>query len=141
MRFTSKLNQQVADLWERRVLRYLAIGSWNTFFGTAVLAIIHHFFATSLNTASIFTITAVISNTQAYIVQRKFVWRASGAVHREYPKFFLISVINYFAGLGLIVFLVDHEKLPIVPCQLVIAAVLACFTYTVMRLWTFKHRG
>ena len=141
MRVLSKLNQRVANLWERRVLRYLSIGSWNTFFGTAVLAIIHHFFATSLNTASIFTITAVISNTQAYIVQRKFVWRASGAVLREYPKFFLISIINYFAGLGLIVFLVDHEKLPIVPCQLAIAAVLACFTYTVMRLWTFKHRG
>jgi len=138
---SSKLNLQVANLWERRALRYLAIGSWNTFFGTIVLAIIHHFFATSLNTASIFTSTAVISNTQAYIVQRKFVWRASGAIHREYPKFFLISVINYFAGLGLIVFLVDREKLPIVPCQLAIAAVLACFTYTVMRLWTFKHRG
>jgi len=140
VRITSKLNQQVANLWERRVLRYLAIGSWNTFFGTAVLAIIHYLFATSLNTASIFTITAVISNTQAYIVQRKFVWRASGAIHSEYPRFFFISIVNYFAGLGLIVFLVDHEKLPIVPCQLTIAAVLACFTYTAMRLWTFKFR-
>ena len=131
--------RQIRLMWSKRIIRYLILGSWNTFFGTALLALIHHFYSTSLNTAEIFTLTSIISNTQAYIVQRKFVWRASGVIHKEYSKFFSVSVFNYFVNLGLIVLLVDKEKLPIVPCQLVIAVAIAFFTYTAMRLWTFRH--
>jgi len=90
-----------------------------------------------LNTVAAVTIASVVSVIQSYVMQRKFVWRSSNKIHKEFPKFIVIAISQYVAGLLLIIYFVDYRKFPLLPTQFIASLALVGITFLLMRSWIF----
>jgi len=90
-----------------------------------------------LNTVAAVTIASALSVIQSYVMQRKFVWRSSNEIHKEFPKFIVIAISQYFVSLLLIIYFVDHRKFPLLPTQFIVSLTLVAITFVLMRSWTF----
>jgi len=129
--------QFITKAWQQRGIRYLLIGSWNTIFGFAVITILKFTAMPPLNTVAAVTIASVVSVIQSYVMQRKFVWRSSNKIHKEFPKFIVIAISQYVAGLLLIIYFVDYRKFPLLPTQFIASLALVGITFLLMRSWIF----
>ena len=129
--------QFITKAWQQRGIRYLLIGSWNTIFGFGSLVILKLTFMPPLNTVAAVTIASVVSVIQSYVMQRKFVWRSRNEIHKEFTKFIVIAISQYFVSLLLIIYLVDHRKFPLLPTQFIVSLTLVAITFVLMRSWTF----
>lgn len=130
----------ITKAWQQRIIRYLIVGSWNTFFSLIMLALSHKALKSVFGTGAIFTTAWLISLFQSYFTHKRIIWRTSTVVHRELPKFFIVAGANYIANLALIVVLVDHLKFQLILSQIAIVAFLTLINYTVLRLWTFHEQ-
>ena len=128
----------VIKAWNHRLIRYLIVGSWNTLFSLITLSVAQTMFRFDFGTGVIFTFAMLISIIQSYFTHRKLIWRTSNVVHREFPKFLIVAVVNYMINLALIVLLVDHLKWHLILSQIVIVGLLTLINYSVLRAWTFN---
>ena len=127
----------LSRIWSQRGIRYIIIGGWNTIFGFISLVVLKFTVMPPLNTVTAVTIASALSVIQSYVMQRKFVWRSNNEIHKEFPKFIVIAISQYFVGLLLIIYFVDHRKYPLLPTQLIVSLTLVAITFVLMRSWTF----
>ena len=135
------MNNFITKAWQQRIIRYLIVGSWNTFFSLIMLAVSHKIFKSVFGTGAVFTIAWLISLFQSYFTHKRIIWRTSSVVRLELPKFFIVAVANYIANLALIVVLVDHLKFQIILSQIVIVGFLTLINYSILRVWAFHENS
>jgi putative flippase GtrA len=128
---------QIRKFWMHRGIRYLIIGGWNTAFGFSVLVFLRFFAIPPLDSVTALTVSTFISVSQAYLTQRKLVWKSSNRIRQEFPKFLLTSVLQFLLNLALIAWIVDRKHLPFLVSQFVISVTLIFLTFLVMRFWIF----
>lgn len=82
-------------------------------------------------------VVSVLSN---YTLNRRWTFRSSGAVRRELPKFFTVSVLAYAANL--VVFSICLRRIQIAPnaSQLVAIAAVTPINFIANKLWSFRRR-
>jgi putative flippase GtrA len=80
----------------------------------------------------------VVSVLTNYYLNRRWTFRSNGAVHRELPKFFTVSIAAYLANLG--VFTVCLTQLHIAPnaSQLIAIACVMPINFLLNKLWSFR---
>jgi putative flippase GtrA len=121
--------------------RYLVVGAWNTFFGVALFATLLWLFGDHVGYWLILLVCQVIATVQSHWAQRTFVWRSRGAFLPELLRFSLVYIASYFVNLGLLALCVEVLGWPVFGSQLAITVLMVALTYTVNRLWTFRHAG
>ncbi len=93
---------------DKQIIRYVIVGTWNTFFGYAVYAFFTYMLTGLVPHAYIFAsvIANVISITVAYIGHKFFVFKTKGNYLREYMKFYAVYGVAVIVNITLLPFVV-----------------------------------
>jgi putative flippase GtrA len=80
----------------------------------------------------------VVSVLTNYYLNRRLTFRSSGAVSRELPKFFTVSVIAYLGNLGILTFCLSVLHLSANPSQVIAIACVMPINFVMNKLWSFR---
>jgi putative flippase GtrA len=126
------------NFWEKSEARYIAVGIWNTLFAMAIFVVIQIAFSDVLTVTESLSTAFVFGAVQSFVTQKKYVWRSAEKVSEEFPKFLLISSLQYLANVVLLrIFTMRFNMNPILS-QILIASALILITYVVLKFWVFK---
>jgi len=126
------------NFWEKSEARYIAVGVWNTFFSMAIFVAIHIAFSEVLTVTEGLTIAFVLGVIQSFATQKKYVWRSSEKVSDEFPKFLLISTLQYLSNVVLLRIFTLRLNMNVILSQILIASALILITYIVLKFWVFN---
>jgi hypothetical protein len=76
------------------VLRYLVIGSWNTFFSAALIYLLLFLFNNKYYEFDV-ALAFALSTGQSYMTQRMIVWKSTRVAHSEFLRFVTGAVAQY----------------------------------------------
>ena len=77
----------------------MLVGGWNTLFGYAVFALLYYLLKEHLHVDVILVLSYAISIANAYIGYRYVVFRSSGSMKRELPRFTAVYGVTLAANL------------------------------------------
>jgi len=80
----------------------------------------------------------VVSVLTNYYLNRRWTFRSKGAVSRELPKFFTVSVIAYVANLGILTLCLSVLNLSANPSQIIAIACVMPINFIMNKLWSFR---
>ena len=89
-------------LRRREQLLYLVVGAWNTVFGYGVWAVLQYLLGDILNYLVIVVLSWPIAVLNAYLGYRYIVFRSSGPMLKELPRFSLVYLAVLLANLVLL---------------------------------------
>jgi putative flippase GtrA len=112
----------------------VAVGIWNTIFAYAVWAALQLVLGERLHYLVILVIAWPIAVLNAYLCQRRFVFRSSGSVRTELPRFSIVYLVTLAASLVLLPILLQMLPFNIFVIQ-------AGFTLAVVTLSYLAHRS
>jgi putative flippase GtrA len=131
----SRLRMTAALGAERsRQARFVAVGIWNTVFAYAVWAALQALLGDRLHYLVILVLAWPIAVLNAYLCQRRFVFRSRGSILTELPRFSLVYAATLAASLVLLPVL-----LAILPFTIYI--VQGGFTVAVVVVSYLAHRA
>lgn len=81
----------------------------------------------------------VISVLSNYYLNRRWTFRSTGAVSRELPKFFTVSVVAYLVNLGVFTIARHGLRLDANVSQLVAIACVMPINFALNKLWSFRQ--
>ncbi len=124
---------------ERKPLRYLIAGGWNTIFGYGVTVGLYALMADKLHIALIATIANILAITMSFIVYKLFVFKTQGNWLLEYARSYIV-----YGGMAIlsIIFLwifVDILGWQIWYAQAVVILITVGVSYLGQKSFTFKQ--
>ncbi len=126
------------DERSRRV-RFLAVGVWNTVFAYSVWAILQVLLADRLHYLVILVMAWPIAVLNAYLFQRRLVFRSSGRIRSELPRFSAVYVLTLAASLVLLPILLEILPLNIYAIQAGFTAAVVVLSYVAHRSFSFRQ--
>lgn len=117
----------------REPVTYLLVGGWNTLFGYAVFALLYYLLKAHLHVDVILVLSYAISIANAYIGYRFVVFRSSGSLKRELPRFTSVYAVTLLANL-----IVLPLALRVLPWDAYV--VQGLFTFVIVTLSYFGHK-
>ena len=127
-------------IWSSERFRFLAVGVYNTLFGYVAFALLYTWLETELHYLVIVVIAHFVAVINAFFAHRILVFRARGALLREFLRFNVTTLGNLAAGLALMALLVSVGGWHPLLAQAVVIAVSVVASYFVHKLYTFAHR-
>ena len=83
----------------REPLMYLVVGAWNTLFGYAVFALLYTLLRHRVHVDVVLVCSYAIGIVNNYVLYRWLVFRSSGSVLREFPRFSLVYLVTLAVNL------------------------------------------
>ena len=127
-------------IWSSEKFRFLAVGAYNTLFGYVAFALLYTWLENELHYLVVAVIAHFIAVINAFLAHRVLVFRAHGAVLREFLRFNVTTLGNLAGGLVLMALLVSFGGWHPLLAQAVVLAVSVVASYFVHKLYTFAHR-
>jgi putative flippase GtrA len=118
--------------------RYIVLGLANTLFGYVVFIILYSLLQKQLEMSIIFILSAAISVSESFYVQKKYVWRSSENWTREARRFALTFVIVFFINLGALSVASRFTNLDLRWVQLPILVLISIGLFFTHKNWTFE---
>jgi putative flippase GtrA len=83
----------------REPIAFVLVGGWNTLFGYAVFALLYYVLKAHLPVDLILVLSYAISIANAYVGYRFVVFRSTGSLKRELPRFTAVYGVTLAANL------------------------------------------
>ena len=128
MRFLRRRREQVL---------YLVIGAWNTAFGYGEWAVLQFLLHDYLHYLAILILAWPLAVLNAYLCYRRFVFRSTGSVRKELPRFSLVYLVTLVGGLAALPFLLRTFSLNIYVTQAGYTAAVVVLSYLAHRFFSF----
>jgi len=90
-----------------KFLKFILVGFWNTFFGTAVFSLLYYLFGNVFHYIFLVIISNILAITNAYVFYKFFVFKSKGNYLKEYLKFYVVYGVVF--GVSLLLFPVFME--------------------------------
>ena len=120
--------------------RYIVLGLFNTVFGYFVFLTLFSLLQDRLATWVIFIISSVISISESFFVQKRFVWRSDQSWKLEALKFTFTFVVVFFINLAALSLVATTTGLDPRLAQLPILGIISIGLYITHKNWTFKSK-
>ena len=127
-------------IWSSEKIRFLAVGAYNTLFGYVAFALLYTWLQNQLHYLVIAVIAHFVAVINAFFAHRILVFRAHGALLREFLRFNVTTLGNLAAGLALMALLVSFGGWHPLLAQAVVLAVTVVASYFVHKRYTFAQR-
>ena len=121
------------------VIRYLVVGTWNTFFGIALLYALFFFFNNKYYEYELCA-TYVLGTAQSYTTQRLLVWKSSTSHKTEFSLFILSAISQYVLNAIMLYFAVHYLEVYPTYAALPIVLILTCGFYFVNKNIVFRTK-
>ena len=116
------------------------LGLFNTVFGYFVFLTLFSLLQDRLATWVIFMISSVISISESFFVQKRFVWRSDQSWKLEALKFTFTFVVVFFINLAALSLVTTTTGLDPRLAQLPILGIISIGLYITHKNWTFKSK-
>lgn len=137
-----RVGEFVAGLLQRRVVRFLLTGAYNTAFGYVVFLAIYYALGGMLHYNAVLAIAYVIAVTNSYLLQRRFVFRSTGGWLWEYLRFNVVNAGGLAINMGLLTVLMNTVTQNVAIAQAVCSLATTIFLYVGHLAFSFgKGRG
>lgn len=123
---------------ERKPLRYLLAGGWNTVFGYATSVGLYALLADKLHIAVIAAIANIFAITMSFLTYKLFVFKTSGNWLLEYCRSYIVYGGMAIFGIVLIWIFVDIWKWQIWYAQALVILITVGASYLGHKFFTFK---
>jgi len=120
-----------------RIIRYLAVGVWNTLFGVGIFTIL----SLLLNERYYLLLSLfcnIIAITNAFLCYRYIVFRSQGSFWREYFRCYIVYGAGSLTGMAILALLVEACGFPPVTGNLISTAVVVSGSYLGHRFFSFR---
>jgi putative flippase GtrA len=120
-------------------VRFVVIGVWNTLFAYGVWASLQFLLGDRLHYLAILVLAWPIAVLNAYICHRRFVFRSSGSIRTELPRFSVVYVLSLVASLIALPILLQVLPLNIYVIQAGFTVVVVVVSYLAHRSFSFGN--
>lgn len=127
-----------AHIWGNERHRFLIVGAYNTGFGYLIFVFLYEAFGKSLHYLVIVFLSHIIAVTNAFLAQRRLVFRTKGSVFAEFVRFNVTTIGTLLIGLTGMTLLVEQFKLPVLLAQALVTGVTVVASYFAHKYFTFK---
>lgn len=121
-----------------RVQRFVVLGVVNTAFGFAVFAAIQLAFGGFLHYLLVLALAHVVAVLEAFVVQRRFVFRSTEPWLPELARFWSVYLGLFAVNIPVLLVFVEVARLPVLVAQFVTLLILAVGSYLAHRSFTFS---
>jgi len=122
------------------MVRFGLVGVVNTAFGFAVFVALQLTLGTVTHYLVVLVVANVIAIVQAYILQRRLVFRFTGGWWAGLLRFAGVYLGAFCVNLVLLPTLHELLHIPVIPAQAIATVVQAFGTYVLHRVFTFRTR-
>lgn len=124
-----------------QLVRFGLVGLVNTAFGFAVFVILQLTLGRIVHYLVVLVVANVIAILQAYVFQRRLVFRFTGGWWFGLMRFSLVYLGAFAANLVILPVLHELLLIEVIPAQAIATVVQAFGTYLAHRLFTFRAGG
>lgn len=121
----------------RRLVRFLAVGAWNTAVGYAIFAGIALAWGERLHHQAILALSFAISVVHSYATQRYLVFGSKGSVLREFPRFVTVNLSALAINAVLLEALV-RLSVGVLAAQLAATLATTLVSFVAHQAWSFR---
>jgi putative flippase GtrA len=118
-------------------LRYLVVGIWNTAFAYAEWALLQYLLHDYLHYLAILVLAWPLAVLNAYYCHRRFVFRSSGSVRNELPRFSLVYFATLVAGIAVLPILLATLPFGIYVIQAGYTVTVVVLSYVAHKFFSF----
>ena len=122
----------------REPLAYLLVGAWNTLFGYAVFALLYYLLGAHLHVDVILLLSFAPSIVNAYIGYRYVVFRSTGSMTRELPRFIVVYAVTLAANLVVLPLALRWLPWNVYVVQGLFTAVIVALSYLGHKFFSFR---
>jgi len=113
----------------RRKIRYVAVGVWNTVFSYVAFVFLYYLLNDLMHYMLILVLSQIVGLTNAYICYKLFVFKTKGNIVREYLRFYVVYGTTFIVNLILIALFVEGMAMNPVLAQGMIAIIVVTMAY------------
>ena len=117
------------SLENRKKIRYIAVGVWNTLFSYAAFVFLYYLTNSWLHYMLILVLSQIVGLTNAYVCYKLFVFKTKGNIVREYFRFYIVDGTTFIVNLLLIGLFVEILVINPVISQGIIAIIVVTMAY------------
>ncbi len=126
-------------LWQNnREVRFLVVGAWNTLFGYLCFYVLYRLAADHLHYLIIAVLAHVVNVIQAYVMQRKLVFRSQAKIAGEFLRFNASLVATFLFNLLAMYLLVEATALSPLIAQAIVILASLILTYVLHSCVSFR---
>jgi putative flippase GtrA len=121
------------------MLRFAMVGVVNSVFAFGVFAGLQLTIGAHVHYLVILLISHVVSVLEAYVLQRRFVFRVSGRWWRDLARFWSVYLAALAINLVALPLLVEFAHVSVLPAQALVMLGVALGTFVAHRTFTFRR--
>lgn len=121
--------------------RFLLVGGYNTVFGYVVFVALYYWIGDSVHYNIVLLASYVISVTNSYLLQRRFVFSSQSRRMAEFLRFNEVNLAGMVINMGLLSLAVTYVTPNVAIAQAVALVFTIVFIYAGHRLYSFRIGG
>ncbi len=125
----------------REKFAYLVVGVWNTIFSYLVFALLWALLGKTAPYWVVLTISTLIGIVNSFVNQRRFVFRSTGSVFKEFARFSVVYLFLLVVNIVVFPALTNVLGLNAYVAQLVYMVFVVVFGYIANKYFSFKERS
>ena len=124
-----------------RTARFLAVGGYNAAFGYVVFVALYYWIGDTVHYNIVLLISYLISTTNSYLLQRRFVFSSKERGLGEFVRFNLVNLAGMLVNMGFLTLAVTYVTPNVALAQAVALVVTILFLYAGHSLFSFRTGG
>lgn len=124
-----------------KVARFLVVGAYNTLFGYVVFVALYYWLRDQVHYNVVLFISYIISVTNSYLLQRRFVFGSRGRPMGEFIRFNVVNFAAMLLNMGLLSLAVMFVTPNVAIAQALALVVTTAFIYVGHTLFSFRRPG
>lgn len=125
----------------RKEVRYLLVGGWNTVFGWAVFVALQLTVGASIGYMAVLVIAQVVSIVNAYLCYRWLVFRVQGSWWLDFFRFSTVYWIVFALNIVALPLMVSALGMNVIVAQSVFVVVTVVASYVAHNRFSFRRSG
>jgi putative flippase GtrA len=125
-----------------RTMRFLVVGGYNAAFGYVVFVALYYWIGGTVHYNIVLLISYLVSTTNSYLLQRRFVFASRSRRLPEFVRFNLVNLAGMLVNMGFLSLAVNFVTPKIALAQAAALVFTIAFLYAGHSLFSFgTHRG
>lgn len=135
------LSHPIRFLRSSRIARFLLVGAYNTLFGYVVFVGLYYWLRDDVHYNVVLFISYIISVTNSYLLQRRFVFASRSRTLAEFVRFNVVNFLAMLINMALLSLAVTYVTANVALAQALALSVTIVFIYAGHSWFSFRPAG
>ena len=138
---TRAMTSRALRVANRKEVRYVLVGGWNTLFGWAVFVVLQLTIGATIGYMAVLVIAQVVSIINAYLCYRWLVFRVQGNWWLDFFRFSTVYWIVFALNIVALPLMVSALGMNVIVAQTVFVVITVIASYVAHNRFSFRRSG